>query len=113
MKLLRIFMDEHTFPIRQALEKMTDDWIDNGEYSAQTVFDLRDACKALLEKNAKAKNKVSHEIKAVDELSKRLLLYERHWNQAIRMNDKKAIVKWREKYCDTKDILNAVESKSK
>ena len=44
---LTIWMEEPT-PFKEALEKMTDDWVDDDQCSAQTVFDLRDICKALL-----------------------------------------------------------------
>ena len=37
-----IEMDVPT-PLEDAVEQMTDSWIDDGQYSAQTVFDLRDA----------------------------------------------------------------------
>ena len=37
-----IEMEEPT-TIEYALKLMTDDWIDEGQYSPQTVFDLRDA----------------------------------------------------------------------
>ena len=35
-------------PIRRALRLMTDDWIDEGWYSAQTVMDMRDVIQGLL-----------------------------------------------------------------
>lgn len=35
-------------PTRRALRLMTDDWIDSGWYSAQTVMDMRDILRQLL-----------------------------------------------------------------
>lgn len=42
-----VAMDEDT-PLEEAVEQMTDEWIDEGRYSAQTVFDLRDALRIAL-----------------------------------------------------------------
>lgn len=36
-------MNSEDVPLTEALEKMTDEWVDDGNYSAQTVIDLRDA----------------------------------------------------------------------
>ena len=36
--------------INEALKILTDEWVDDGNYSAQTVIDLRDALKYYIEK---------------------------------------------------------------
>ena len=43
MKKPTIYMNSEDVPLTEALEKMTDEWVDDGNYSAQTVIDLRDA----------------------------------------------------------------------
>ena len=48
MDEIKIYTEEIE-PIQDALETMTDDWIENAEYCDQTIIDLRDACKKLLE----------------------------------------------------------------
>jgi hypothetical protein len=42
-----IEMDVPT-PLEDAVEQMTDSWIDDGQYCGQTVFDLRDALREAL-----------------------------------------------------------------
>ena len=44
--------------IEKVLPKMTDDWIDDGNYCDQTIIDLRDACKFLLKENLKLKENI-------------------------------------------------------
>lgn len=34
-------------PIEKALDIMSDEWVDNGEFCAQNLIDLRDACRKL------------------------------------------------------------------
>jgi hypothetical protein len=36
------------FPIKEALEMMSDEWIDEGEYCAQDLVDLRDILKRII-----------------------------------------------------------------
>ena len=43
MKEPKICMNSKDEPLTEALKKMTDEWVDDGNYSAQTVIDLRDA----------------------------------------------------------------------
>ena len=43
MKDLTIFINMEDVPIKKALKTMTDEWVDDGNYCAQTVLDLRDA----------------------------------------------------------------------
>lgn len=38
-------------PLHQALKKITNNWIEAGNYCEQTVMDLRDACKWLISNN--------------------------------------------------------------
>jgi hypothetical protein len=48
MKEPTIYMNGEDVPLTEVLKKMTDDWVDDGNYSAQTVIDLRDALKKYL-----------------------------------------------------------------
>ena len=48
MKKLMIYMNSENIPLTEALKKMTDEWVDDGHYCAQTVIDLRDALKQCL-----------------------------------------------------------------
>jgi hypothetical protein len=48
MKNLTIFIDMEHVPLEKALKIMTDEWVDDGNYCAQTVIDLRDALKKCL-----------------------------------------------------------------
>jgi hypothetical protein len=41
----QIYFKGKSRPIDEALEMLTDEWIDDGAYCAQTVIDLRDALK--------------------------------------------------------------------
>jgi hypothetical protein len=41
-------MNSENIPLTEALKKMTDEWVDDGNYCAQTVIDLRDALKKCL-----------------------------------------------------------------
>lgn len=50
MKDLTIFINMEHVPLKKALKTMTDEWIDEGNYCAQTVIDMRDALKECLEK---------------------------------------------------------------
>ena len=43
MKEPTIYMNSENIPLTEALKKMTDNWVDGGNYCAQTVIDLRDA----------------------------------------------------------------------
>jgi hypothetical protein len=47
-----IYVDDESEKLEDALAIMTDTWIDNGEYCAQTVIDLRDALLFVLRANA-------------------------------------------------------------
>ena len=38
-----IFIDGENVPVEKALKTMTDEWVDEGNYCAQTVIDLRDS----------------------------------------------------------------------
>ena len=40
-----IFANGERHSIDEALKKLTDEWVDDGNYCAQTVIDLRDALK--------------------------------------------------------------------
>lgn len=48
MKDLTIFINMEDVPIEKALKIMRDEWVDEGNYCAQTVIDMRDALKKCL-----------------------------------------------------------------
>ena len=56
MKDLTIFINGEDVSVEKALKIITDDWVDEGNYCAQTVIDLRDALKKCL-KEIKTLNK--------------------------------------------------------
>jgi hypothetical protein len=43
MKEPTIYVNSKSYNINEALKILTDEWVDDGNYSAQTVIDLRDA----------------------------------------------------------------------
>lgn len=45
--------------IDEALKMLTDEWIDDGNYSAQTVIDLRDALKFYIEECKKLEQQIA------------------------------------------------------
>ena len=51
MKELTIFINMEHVPIKKALKIMTDEWVDDGNYCAQTVIDMRDALKKCLKES--------------------------------------------------------------
>ena len=56
-------MNSVNVPLTEALKKMTDEWVDDGNYCAQTVIDLRD----VLKKSLKEIKKCLKEIKKQEE----------------------------------------------
>ena len=44
----KIYINEKNISLEQALKIMTDEWVDEGNYCAQTVIDMRDALEACL-----------------------------------------------------------------
>jgi hypothetical protein len=44
-----IYVSGEHHSIDEALKMLTDEWVDDGNYSAQTVIDLRDALKYYIE----------------------------------------------------------------
>lgn len=70
MKDPTIFINGEKEQLEKALEIMTDDWVDDGNYCAQTVIDLRDALKvytALCKHNLDAIKKLQRQIKKLRE----------------------------------------------
>lgn len=51
MKKLKIYISNtgKSEPIEKALRIITDEWIDDGNSCGQTIIDLRDACRELLD----------------------------------------------------------------
>lgn len=43
-----IFIDGENVPVEKALKIMRDEWVDGGNYCAQTVIDMRNALKECL-----------------------------------------------------------------
>jgi hypothetical protein len=46
-----IFIDMEHVPLEKAHKTMTNEWVDEGNYCAQTVIDMRDALKKCLKEN--------------------------------------------------------------
>ncbi len=64
-----IFIDEENVPVEKALKIMTDEWVDDGNYCAQTVLDLRDALihyMNLMIQDSKVKDELKKEIKSLN-----------------------------------------------
>ena len=51
MKDLTIFINGEDVSVEKALKTMTDEWVDDGNYCAQTVIDMRDALNECLKKS--------------------------------------------------------------
>jgi hypothetical protein len=47
--------------IDEALKMLTDEWVDDGNYCAQTVIDLRDALKFYIEERKKLEKQINNE----------------------------------------------------
>jgi hypothetical protein len=43
-----IYCSDESRPLEEALKIITDEWVDDGNYCAQTVIDMRDALKKCL-----------------------------------------------------------------
>lgn len=54
------YNDEH-HSIDEALKMLTDEWIDDGNYCAQTVIDLRDVLKFYIKKCKKLEQQINYE----------------------------------------------------
>ena len=54
------YNDEH-HSIDEALKMLTDEWIDDGNYCAQTVIDLRDVLKFYINKCKKLEKQINNE----------------------------------------------------
>lgn len=49
IKNINIYFDGENLSVPVAIERITDELVDDGEYCGQTVIDLRDALKFVLE----------------------------------------------------------------
>ena len=58
--MITIYVEKNE-PIEQAVEKMTDSWLEGGQYCEQTLFDMRDAIKVLLAENAALKKQLEEQ----------------------------------------------------
>ena len=58
MKDLTIFINMEDVPIEKALKIMRDEWVDGGNYCAQTGIDMRDALKECLKEIEKLNDKI-------------------------------------------------------
>jgi hypothetical protein len=89
-----IYLNSKDVPLTEALEKMTDECLDEGNYCTQTVIDLRDALKQCLKEikslNDQSQTTTSLEHKIMNEetvtISKKeyeSLLEDRKWRIAL------------------------------
>jgi hypothetical protein len=53
-----IYCSDESRPLEEALKIITDEWVDDGSYCAQTVIDLRDALKFYINKTDKLENEL-------------------------------------------------------
>ena len=70
-----IFIDEENVPVEKALKTMTDEWVDDGNYCAQTVIDLRDSLiyyMDLMIKDSEIKEELKKEIQNLKKEIKKL-----------------------------------------
>ena len=54
-----IFMNMENEPLEKALKTMTDEWVDDGNYCAQTVIDMRNALKKCLKEIEKLNDQIA------------------------------------------------------
>jgi len=59
----KIYINEKNISLEQALKIMTDEWVDEGNYCAQTVIDMRDALKKCLKEIKSLKKSKASTIK--------------------------------------------------
>jgi hypothetical protein len=56
-----ICLRSKNYNINEALKILTDEWVDDGNYCAQTVIDLRDALKFYINKCKKLEKQINNE----------------------------------------------------
>lgn len=56
-----IYCSDESRPLDEALKIITDEWVDDGSYCAQTVIDLRDALKFYIEECKKLEKQINNE----------------------------------------------------
>ena len=85
-----IYMNGNDVPLTEALKKMTDEWVDDGNYCAQTVIDLRDALKKSKVPTIKSQtttdlehNIMNEEIVTISKKEYESLLEDRKWRIAL------------------------------
>lgn len=54
-----ICLRSKNYNIDEALKMLTDEWVDDGNYSAQTVIDLRDALKYYIKECKKLEQQIA------------------------------------------------------
>jgi len=57
----QIYSKGKSRPIDEALKILTDEWIDEGNYCAQTVMDMRDALKHYMKECKKLKKQIAED----------------------------------------------------
>jgi polyhydroxyalkanoate synthesis regulator phasin len=66
MKEPTIYMNGKEVPLTEALKKMTDEWVDDGNYCAQTVIDLRNALKKSLKEIKRGLKEIKKGLKEIE-----------------------------------------------
>ena len=56
-----IYCSDESRPLDEALKIITDEWVDDGSYCAQTVIDLRDALKFYIKECKKLEKQINNE----------------------------------------------------
>jgi len=54
-----IYLRSKNYNINEALKILTDEWVDDGNYSAQTVIDLRDTLKFYIKECKKLEQQIA------------------------------------------------------
>lgn len=90
MKDPTIFISGENVPLKKALKIITDEWVDDGNYCAQTVIDMRDALKKSKASTIKSKpttglthNIMANETVTISKEEYESLLEDRKWLQAL------------------------------
>lgn len=56
-----IYFKGKNHSVEEALEMLTDEWVDDGNYCAQTVIDLRDALKFYIKECKKLEQQIAED----------------------------------------------------
>jgi len=100
------------YPLKEALEMMSDEWIDEGEHCAQDLIDLRDILKSLLNEGGKEAARINEKVdKAVTRMNEKVN------DTLLEIAQQESIIEWAEeagkppRYVKFEKALNEIKSK--